>query len=131
MRVQVPPRPPNRRVKSTMSENESKDVTEATDDLVGAAIVDADEVDAREEAEQEFEFVEDPTFGIDYKGDCAYEVKVTVPAAKSINLILPLSSAMATIFPSLLRAVAVTALSALGSSALRKLSCRFHSLTVR
>lgn len=28
-----------------------------------------------------FEFVEDPTFDIEYKGDCAYEVKVVVPAA--------------------------------------------------
>ena len=28
-----------------------------------------------------FEFVEEPTFEVDYKGDCAYEVKVVVPAA--------------------------------------------------
>lgn len=28
-----------------------------------------------------FEFVEDPTFDVEYKGDCAYEVKVVVPAA--------------------------------------------------
>lgn len=33
------------------------------------------------EHEEEFEFVEDPQFEVDYKGDCAYEVKVTVPAA--------------------------------------------------
>ena len=31
--------------------------------------------------EDEFEFAEDPTFEIDYKGDCAYEVKVTVPTS--------------------------------------------------
>lgn len=31
--------------------------------------------------EKEFEFVEDPVFDITYKGDCAYEVKVVVPAA--------------------------------------------------
>ncbi len=31
--------------------------------------------------EDELKFVEDPVFTIDYKGDCAYEVKVTVPAA--------------------------------------------------
>lgn len=31
--------------------------------------------------EEEFAFVEDPTFDIDYKGDCAYEVKVTIPVA--------------------------------------------------
>ncbi len=31
--------------------------------------------------DEEFEFAEDPTFEIDYKGDCAYEVKVSVPTA--------------------------------------------------
>lgn len=31
--------------------------------------------------EETFTFVEDPTFDIDYKGDCAYEVKVTIPVA--------------------------------------------------
>jgi len=35
------------------------------------------------EEEKEFTFVEDPTFDIDYKGDCAYEVKVSVPAANA------------------------------------------------
>lgn len=29
----------------------------------------------------EFEFVEDPKFDVNYKGDCQYEVKVTVPPA--------------------------------------------------
>ncbi len=31
--------------------------------------------------EEEFEFAEDPSFDVDYKGDCAYEVKVLVPSA--------------------------------------------------
>ncbi|MBM3289924.1 MAG: trigger factor [Candidatus Hydrogenedentes bacterium] len=31
--------------------------------------------------EKEFEFVEEPSFDVEYKGDCAYEVKVVVPAA--------------------------------------------------
>lgn len=31
--------------------------------------------------EEEFEFVEDPVYDVDYKGECAYEVKVTVPPA--------------------------------------------------
>jgi trigger factor len=31
--------------------------------------------------EQVFRFAEDPTFDIDYKGDCAYEVRVTIPVA--------------------------------------------------
>ncbi|GMW00261.1 MAG: trigger factor [Candidatus Hydrogenedentota bacterium] len=30
--------------------------------------------------EHEFEFVEDPSFDVEYKGECAYEVKVVVPA---------------------------------------------------
>ena len=29
--------------------------------------------------EKAFSFVEDPTFDIDYKQNCAYEVKVTIP----------------------------------------------------
>jgi trigger factor len=36
--------------------------------------------------EKEFEFVEEPAFDIDYKGDCAYEVKVTVPPANEVKL---------------------------------------------
>lgn len=31
--------------------------------------------------EETFTFVEEPTFDIDYKGECAYEVKVSIPAA--------------------------------------------------
>lgn len=31
--------------------------------------------------EEAFEFVEDPTFAVEYKGECAYEVKVSVPSA--------------------------------------------------
>lgn len=31
--------------------------------------------------EEEFKFVEEPTFEVDYKGECAYEVKVVVPPA--------------------------------------------------
>ncbi len=33
------------------------------------------------EQKEEFKFVEDPTFDVDYKGECAYVVKVVVPAA--------------------------------------------------
>jgi trigger factor len=41
------------------------------------------EVEAPEEqadGEEEFKFSEDPAFEIDYQGDCAYEVKVSIPA---------------------------------------------------
>jgi trigger factor len=31
--------------------------------------------------EEEFEFVEDPTYNVDYKGECAYEVGVSIPPA--------------------------------------------------
>ena len=34
---------------------------------------------AAEAPEEEDDFVEDPTFDVDYKGECAYEVKVTIP----------------------------------------------------
>jgi len=41
---------------------------------------------ATEEADAgEFEFAEDPTFDVDYKGDCAYEVKVVIPAANTLK----------------------------------------------
>ena len=33
-----------------------------------------------EEEEKPFKFEQDPVFEVEYKGDCAYEVKVTVPA---------------------------------------------------
>jgi trigger factor len=33
-----------------------------------------------DEAEEEFKFEKDPEFEIDYKGDCLYSVKITVPA---------------------------------------------------
>ena len=42
---------------------------------------DEHEHDHEHEDEDEVKFVEDPVFNIDYKGDCAYEVKVSVPAA--------------------------------------------------
>lgn len=34
-----------------------------------------------DDGEDEVSFVEDPTYDLDYKGDCAYEAKVSVPAA--------------------------------------------------
>jgi trigger factor len=33
----------------------------------------------------EFEFAEDPTFDVAYKGDCAYEVKVVIPASNTLK----------------------------------------------
>ncbi len=72
-----------------MSEN--NEVTGTTEETAEAVVdettetveEDAAEVEALEGAENEFEFVEDPAFDIDYKGDCAYEVKVSVPAANT------------------------------------------------
>lgn len=52
-------------------ETEAEDTATATEDAA-----------ATEETEQEEPiFVEDPQFDLDYKGDCAYEVKVTIPPA--------------------------------------------------
>jgi len=36
--------------------------------------------------EEEFKFVEPPVFEIDYKGECAYEVKVSIPVANEKKL---------------------------------------------
>jgi len=44
------------------------------------------EAAAEEEEEEEFKFVEDPSFDIDYKGDCEYEVKVTIPPANTAKV---------------------------------------------
>jgi trigger factor len=46
----------------------------------------SDETTVPEDAatdEDAFTFVEDPTFDVDYKGECAYEVKVSVPPANT------------------------------------------------
>ncbi|MDP7638902.1 MAG: trigger factor [Candidatus Hydrogenedentes bacterium] len=51
-----------------------------TDDMSAAATGEEESATAEGE-EEEFSFVGDPSFDIDYKGDCAYEVKVSVPAA--------------------------------------------------
>ena len=40
-------------------------------------------VATQEPDSKEYEFAEEPTFQVDYKGDCAYEVKVTIPAANT------------------------------------------------
>lgn len=42
-------------------------------------------VATQEPDSNEFEFAEDPTFDLDYKGDCAYEVKVSIPAANTLK----------------------------------------------
>ena len=54
-----------------MSDQETTDTTQDTETVHTG----------HDEDNEEFSFVEDPTFEVDYKGDCAYEVKVSVPAA--------------------------------------------------
>jgi len=71
-----------------MSENESKEVTgnpeESTDTAVETdEAVATDEAVETDAAEEDFQFVEAPTFDIDYQGDCAYAVKVSVPAVNT------------------------------------------------
>lgn len=56
-----------------MSENENED-QEVTEETAAAT-------ETGKSGEEEFSFVEDPQFEVDYKGDCAYEVKVVVPVA--------------------------------------------------
>ena len=58
---------------TTVAPAESEIDTEATE-TTEAIIEDAD-------AEKEFEWDEEPTFEIDYKGECAYEVKVSIASS--------------------------------------------------
>jgi len=51
------------------------------DETVAAAEEETKEATAGTAEEEEDDFVEDPQFEVDYKGDCAYEVKVTIPPA--------------------------------------------------
>ncbi len=70
-----------------MAEEENEGLAEATpgeyeEGLAPAAVADeAKEAAARAETAEESTFVEPPSYQIDYKGDCAYEVHVEVPAA--------------------------------------------------
>jgi trigger factor len=60
-----------------MAEKEKKNQDEQQpeqEETTAAAAVETPE-------EETDDFVEDPTFEVDYKGDCAYEVQVTIPAA--------------------------------------------------
>ncbi len=58
-----------------MADNDTQETPEAADETAVATTPEAESKD------EEFSFVEDPEFDVDYKGDCAYEVKVTIPAA--------------------------------------------------
>ena len=60
-----------------MTDNDTPEVTEPTPEETTAAPA----AEAESEEEEKFEFVEAPSFDIDYKGDCAYEVKVSIPTA--------------------------------------------------
>lgn len=64
-----------------MAEKDEKttEVTEEVEETTDAVTEDASE------EESELKFAEDPTFEVDYKGDCAYEVKVTVPKANEVE----------------------------------------------
>ena len=73
-----------------MSDKEHKQDTDAagaaaeTEKVETAAAGEAESSvseDTAEGKEKEFEFAEEPTFTIDYKGDCAYEVKVSIGPA--------------------------------------------------
>lgn len=65
-----------------MTDDKEKNAQTAATDEPEADVTDdtAAEETADEEQEEEI-FVEDPQFNVDYKGDCAYEVKVSIPPA--------------------------------------------------
>ncbi|MBN2308756.1 MAG: trigger factor [Candidatus Hydrogenedentes bacterium] len=61
-----------------MVDNDQKDTDgQNLEETADAAPVE----DSDAEADEELSFVEDPAFEVDYKGDCAYEVKVSIPPA--------------------------------------------------
>ena len=61
-------------VVETTEEAEVQEETKAADDAE-----DKDVAQAEEDSEEKIVFVEDPTFEIEESGECAYEVKVSVP----------------------------------------------------
>lgn len=63
-------------------ETKDHDLTEESEDLTATATEEAGEA---EEDGDKVEFVEDPTFEIDYKGECAYEVGVKIPVANEVQ----------------------------------------------
>ena len=71
-----------------MTDDETKDRPEPSEDTAGASEESPEETTEESSAaeEEEFEFVEDPVFEIDYKGECAYEVKTTIPVANERKL---------------------------------------------
>ncbi len=79
-----PASPTNAKVNGTMTNNETKDTTAVAEDEIKPTSPETAESD--KEGEEEFKFVEEPTFEIDYKGDCLYEIKVTIPPANEAKL---------------------------------------------
>ena len=74
-----------------MTDNDTNDTNQNTDAEPEAPAIEtatevAAETSTEEGKEKEFEFVEDPVFDVEYKGDCAYEVKVTVSLANEAKL---------------------------------------------
>lgn len=65
----------------TTEENAVDSAEEQTEEAQATAVAPAAEDAASAEEAPEFEFVEPPSFELDYKGDCAYEVKVTIAPA--------------------------------------------------
>ena len=90
-----------------MTDDDTKDTPDQSEDTAGASEESPEQATAtagaseespeqaaatatatkeEEEEEEKFEFVEDPIFEIDYKGECAYEVKATIPVANERKL---------------------------------------------
>ena len=72
-----------------MTDDETKDTPEPSEDTAAASEDSPEQAVATEEEEEEeekFEFVENPIFEIDYKGECSYEVKTTIPVANERKL---------------------------------------------
>ena len=68
-----------------MADDDIKDTPEENEPAAPESTAVATDTEEKSD-EKEFEFVEDPVFEVDYKGDCAYEVKVTIPVANEAKL---------------------------------------------
>lgn len=81
----------NNENKTLSSENETKEELETADNTSPEEQATQEVAEhkhhrhADDEAEEEFKFEKDPEFEIDYKGDCLYSVKITIPAVNVKN----------------------------------------------
>ena len=68
-----------------MADDETENTPEDAEPSQSTSTASATDTEEKSE-EKEFEFVEEPVFEVDYRGDCAYQVKATIPLANETKL---------------------------------------------